>query len=453
MKDVRGRHIVIAGAARSGVAVSILLKKKGANPFLSDAGEVKPEFAERLRKSAIEFEANTHSDRAMQGEFLVLSPGVPSTSAIAAAYRDSGREIYSEMEVASWFNHSPMVAVTGSNGKTTVTSWLAHTWHLAGREFLLAGNIGLAFSELVEESAAGKDALLEVSSFQLDHIDTFHPALSMILNITPDHLDRYGNDFDLYAKSKFGITKNQSEDDWFIYNADDAVLNRFAGELGKRPGHPRIIAFSAEKELTDGAYVRNGELILNIHNKEETLMSIQELALPGRHNLYNGMATALAARASEIRNEYIRESLRTFEGVAHRLEPVRTLDGVQYFNDSKATNINSVWYALDSFHVPMTLIMGGRDKGNNYLELEKQIRDKVHTIIAIGEAKAAIKEQLGTVVPEMLEANSMKEAVKLARKKAKRGEVVLLSPACASFDMFENYEQRGEVFKQAVLEL
>jgi UDP-N-acetylmuramoylalanine--D-glutamate ligase len=453
MKDVQDRHIVIAGAARSGVAVSILLKKKGAEPFLSDAGDVKPEYADRLNSSGIGFEAGAHTEKAMEGEFLVLSPGVPSTSAIATSYRDSGKPIYSEVEVASWFNRSPMVAVTGSNGKTTVTSWLAHTWKTAGREFLLAGNIGLAFSEIVEQSAPEKDALLEISSFQLDHIDTFHPGVSMILNITPDHLDRYNQDFEKYKQAKFNITKNQTAGDVFIYNADDRVLSDFTGELVQRADHPRLLAFSAEKELTDGAFVRNGELILNIDNKEETLMSIQDIALPGKHNLYNGMATALAARASEIRNEYIRESLRTFEGVAHRLEPVRTLDGVQYFNDSKATNINAVWYALDSFHVPMTLIMGGRDKGNDYTELESQIREKVHTIIAIGEARPAIKQQLGSVVPELLEAESMKDAVKLARKKAKRGEVVLLSPACASFDMFENYEQRGEMFKQAVLEL
>ncbi len=451
--DVRGKHIVIAGAARSGVAVSILLKQKGAIPFLSDIGPVKDELTNRLQEESISFEQNTHSETAMNGEFLVLSPGVPSTSPIASHYRDAGKKIYSEIEVASWFNNSPIVAVTGSNGKTTVTSWMAHTWKVANREYLLAGNIGTAFSELVEHSAPDVAALLEISSFQLDHIDSFHPEISMILNITPDHLDRYNNSFDQYAGSKKSITKNQSSDDWFIYNFDDPVLSGFAKELSAKENKPRLLSFSSTTEVPNGAFVRGGQLVLKINNEEEYLMQIGDISLPGRHNLNNGMAMALAARASEIRNEYIRESLKTFEGVAHRLEVVRNLNGIRFINDSKATNINAVWYALDSFNMPLTLILGGRDKGNDYLELENQIREKVHTIIAIGEAKEAIKKQLTDVVPNLLEADSMKEAVKLSLKSAKRGELVLLSPACSSFDMFENYEHRGNVFKQAVLEL
>jgi UDP-N-acetylmuramoylalanine--D-glutamate ligase len=453
MMDVKGKHIVIAGAARSGVAVSILLKKQGALPFLSDFSEIGEPVSERLQNEHIPFESGRHSDRAMQGEFLVLSPGVPSSSPIANRYRNDGKAIFSEIEVASWFNRSPIVAVTGTNGKTTVTSWLAHTWKTAGRDYILAGNIGRAFSEEVSDSDPGKDALLEVSSFQLDHIDSFHPDVSMILNITPDHLDRYQKNFDLYAASKFSITKNQTQENWFIYNYDDPVLRKFSEGLKQRENAPRLLAFSAESEVPAGIFLNKGKLILNINHHTEPLMHIQDIALPGRHNLYNGMATALAARASEIRNEFIRESLMKFEGVAHRLEPVRTLDGVQYVNDSKATNINAAWYALDSFNVPMTLILGGRDKGNNYKELESQIREKVHTIIAIGEAREAIKNQLGDMVPNLIEAGSMKEAVKLSRKHAKRGEIVLLSPACASFDMFNNYEHRGDVFKEAVLEL
>ena len=453
MMDVKGKHIVVAGAARSGVAVSVLLKNRGAVPFLTDIADIEQSVTDRLEKEGISYESGGHSERAMQGDFLVLSPGVPSDSPIAISYRDENKGIYSEIEVASWFNHSPIVAVTGTNGKTSVTSWLAHTWKTAGQEYILAGNIGRAFSEEVAQSSPEKDALLEVSSFQLDHIDTFHPNVSMILNITPDHLNRYQNNFDLYAASKFSITKNQTGDNWFIYNYDDPVLRTFAYRLSDRDQSPRLLAFSATTEVPDGAFIKDNHLILQTQNHTENLMHIQDLALPGRHNLYNGMATALAARASEIKNEYIRESLMSFEGIAHRLEPVRTLDGVQYINDSKATNINAAWYALDSFHVPMTLILGGRDKGNDYGELESQIRDKVHTIISIGEARKAIKSQLGKIVPNLIEAESMKEAVKLARKNAKRGEIVLLSPACASFDMFDNYEHRGEVFKEAVLEL
>lgn len=453
MMDVAGKHIVVAGAARSGVAVSILLKNRGAVPFLTDYAEIDHAVIERLQRENIPFESGKHSEKAMQGDFLVLSPGVPSRSPIANSYRENSRDIFSEIEVASWFNRSPIAAVTGTNGKTSVTSWMAHTWKIAGLNYILAGNIGRAFSEEVDNTSPNRYALLEVSSFQLDHIDTFHPDLSMILNITPDHLDRYRNSFDLYAASKFSITKNQTRNNWFIYNHDDPVLRKFARQLSERDQAPKMLGFSAISELPAGACIKDGHLIIRINNHTENLMHIQDLALPGRHNLYNSMATALAARASEISNEYIRESLMSFEGVAHRLEPVRTLDGVRYINDSKATNINAAWYALDSFHGPMTLILGGRDKGNNYRELETQIREKVHTIICIGEAKEAIRSQLGDVAPNLIMADSMKEAVKLARKSAKRGEIVLLSPACASFDMFDNYEHRGEVFKETVLEL
>ncbi|MCC5914757.1 MAG: UDP-N-acetylmuramoyl-L-alanine--D-glutamate ligase [Balneolaceae bacterium] len=453
MRDLKGQHIVVAGAARSGVAAAMLLKQQGAVPFISDFGEIKPEYADRLEKYGIEFESNQHSERALEGELLVLSPGVPTESSIARTYLADGKQVCSEIELASWFNRSPIVAVTGSNGKTTVTSWMEHIWKTAGREFLTAGNIGTAFSELVDQTGPEKTVLLEVSSFQLDHIDTFHPDVSVILNITPDHLDRYGNSIEAYAASKLGIVRNQTSKDWFICNADDARLAKFKDELSEMENSPRILTFSTKKEVEKGAFVRNGQIILKTDNKEEILMNVEELALPGHHNLSNGMASALAARALEISNEAIRESLRIFEGVAHRLEFVRSVDGVRYINDSKATNINAVWYALDSFQIPITLILGGRDKGNDYRELAEQINSKVHTVIAIGEAREKIKEQLGDMPITIKEAESMKEAVKLARKGAKRGELVLMSPACSSFDMFDDYRHRGDMFKQAVLEL
>ncbi|WP_069132762.1 UDP-N-acetylmuramoyl-L-alanine--D-glutamate ligase [Rhodohalobacter halophilus] len=453
MIDLKDQHITIAGAARSGVAAATLLKRKGAIPFLSDAGSVQPHFADKLRAESIEFEENSHSERALSGDFLVLSPGVPTQSPIAQHYLMNGKPVISEIELASWFNRSPIVAVTGSNGKTTVVNWMHHMWKTAEKECIVAGNIGYAFSELVEKTAPEKDVLLEVSSFQLDHINRFHPSVAVILNITPDHLDRYNSSFKDYAASKFRIAENQTEKDWFIYNYDDSTVSGFAKKLSERANAPQLMAFSTESETPQGAFVRNGKLIFRLDNKEETLMDIDDIALPGKHNLSNGMATALAARASEIRNEHIRESLRSFEGVEHRLEYVRTFNGVKYINDSKATNINAVWFALDSFNVPLVLILGGRDKGNDYRELESQLRKKVHTIIAIGEAKNAIKAQIGDVVPTFAEADSMKEAVKKAASVAKRGEVVLLSPACASFDMFDNYEHRGKIYKQAVLEL
>lgn len=453
MMDVKNRHIVIAGGARSGVAAALLLKKQGASVFVSDAGTISDEMKQRLSEAQILYEQNGHTEIANQGEFLVISPGIPSISPIAQAYQSSDKKIYSEVEVASWFSKNRIIAVTGSNGKTTVVNWLAHMWKTAGRAHQTAGNIGIAFSELAGNTSPHDDLLLEISSFQLDHISTFRPDVSMILNITPDHLDRYQQSFEQYAASKYRITENQTSDHWFIYNADDPLLQEFSQTLSNKSTAPRMLAFSIEREVEQGMYLTDGQLILTFDQKIQPLMEMKNVGLPGKHNLRNGMAAALAARACEITNDKIRESLKSFEGVEHRLEQVRNFEGVQFVNDSKATNINAVWYALDSYDVSIVLILGGRDKGNNYLDLERQLLKKVHTIIALGEAQQAIKSQLASVVPYILEAESMKQAVKLSRKQARRGEIVLLSPACASFDMFENYEDRGNQFKQAVFEL
>ncbi|TVQ01733.1 MAG: UDP-N-acetylmuramoyl-L-alanine--D-glutamate ligase [Balneolaceae bacterium] len=453
MRQVNSRHIVIAGAARSGVAAARLLKRRGAIPFVTDAGTIPDAIQELLKNEGIGFEQNMHSDASLGGDFLVLSPGIPDSSPIVRGYTDQGKEVFSEVEVASWFCRSPILAVTGTNGKTSVASWMAHTWKIAGKDHILAGNIGLAFSDFVDDTSPQKDVLLEISSFQLDHIDSFRPYASIILNISPDHLDRYQNDVNLYAASKLNITKNQSATDRFIYNFEDPILSGHAKKLAGKENAPQLLAFSGSGEVACGAFVRNGNLILKTNDNEEQLMQISEIGLKGLHNLQNGMATALAARASEIKNEFIRESLKSFEGVAHRLEFVRKYEGVSFVNDSKATNVNSVWYALNSFNMPVVLILGGRDKGNDYSYLEKQIREKVHTIVAIGEARQAIRQQLESVVPHLIEADSMKDAVKKARKAAKRGETVLLSPACSSFDMFDNFEHRGNEFKQAVLDI
>jgi UDP-N-acetylmuramoylalanine--D-glutamate ligase len=450
MKDVTGKNIVVAGAARSGVSAAILLSGHGATVFVTDAGPVAEHIKERLNEFNISFEEKGHTGKAEEGDFLVISPGIPSDSDIAISYSRSGRKIYSELEAASWFNENRMIAVTGSNGKTTVATWLNDIWECAGLNPHLAGNIGTAFSDVVTTAESGSDILLEVSSFQLDHIDTFRPAVSLILNITPDHLNRYENSFEKYAKAKFRITENQTSDDWFIYDADDSVLTRFSKTLSQKDDSPRQLAFSLHKEVEEGLFLKDGALILKLNQKRQTLMEMNDVSLPGNHNLKNGMAAALAARACEISNDTIRESLKRFEGVEHRLELVRVLNGVSYINDSKATNINAVWYALDSFNMPIVLILGGRDKGNNYSELQSQLVEKVHTIIAIGEAKEAIKSQLNNVVPDILDADSLEQAVELSRKKAKRGEIVLLSPACSSFDMFKNYEERGNCFKDIV---
>lgn len=451
MREVRNKHIVVVGAARSGLAVASLLKRKGADIFVTDNSTIADSVKAKFEDLGIPYEENGHSDKAEGADFLVLSPGVPTEAPLVQKYLNDGKKIFSEMEVAGWFNESPIVAVTGSNGKTTVTNWLDHTWEKADRDHITAGNIGYAFSDQVDQSNKTRDALLEVSSFQLDHIDKFRPHVSLLLNITPDHLDRYQNDFSKYAASKFRITENQTGDDWFIYNYDDPTIAEYVELLKKKADAPRLLAFSNQREPeANGAFVRNQKIILKFNKEEEVLMPISDVNLSGKHNLNNGLATALAARASEIKNDVIRESLRTFEGVEHRLEHVRTIDGVKYINDSKATNINAVWFALDSFDVPMTLILGGRDKGNDYSELADQIRKKVHTIIAIGEARPMIEEQLKSVVPNFETVKTMNEAVRKGKNVAKRGEIVLLSPACASFDMYESYEHRGNEFKKAV---
>ena len=453
MKDIKNKHIVVAGAARSGIAAARLLVKHAASVFVTDAGPIAAHFKEALQEASIPFEEKGHSNKAEEGDFLVISPGIPSDSSIAKAYITEGKHVYSELEAASWFNENRMIAVTGSNGKTTVVNWLNDIWDASSQPHALAGNIGTAFSDVVSATDKSSDILLEVSSFQLDHIDSFRPSVSMILNITPDHLNRYDNNFEKYAKAKFRITENQTKDDWFIYNSDDPLLNEFSKTLSEQDISPRQLAFSIKKEVDEGIFLKDGALILTLNQKKQTLINMKDVGLPGKHNLKNGMAAALAARACEISNNHIRESLKRFEGVEHRLELVRVLNGVSYINDSKATNINAVWYALDSFNMPIVLILGGRDKGNNYCELQPQLVEKVHTIVSIGEAREAIQSQLNNVVPDILDADSLEEAIKISRKKAKRGEIVLLSPACSSFDMFESYEHRGNRFKEIVSQL
>lgn len=451
MRKVNNTHIVVIGAARSGIAVALFLAQKGADIFVSDNGKISDEAKQKLKRANISFEENGHTEKAKSAEFVVLSPGVPTEAPIIQYYLNEGKQVFSEIEVASWFTDQKIFAVTGSNGKTTVANWLHHVWKTAKREHALAGNIGVAFSETIQTNSG--DFLLEVSSFQLDHIKDFKPAVSMILNITPDHLNRYQNSLEAYAAAKFRITENQTEEDHFIFNYDDPIIQKHVETLKQKQNAPKLWAFSNENEVPEGAFVRNEHIIFKFNNKEESLMPIEELGLRGRHNLSNGLATALAARAAEIKNETIRESLKSFTGVEHRLELAREVDGVKYINDSKATNVNAVWFALDSFNVPLTLILGGRDKGNDYSELDAQIRDKVHTIIAIGESKDRIEKQLGKTAPNFVRVETMGGAVRAAQKVAKKGEVVLLSPACASFDMFDSYEHRGKIFKEEVNKL
>jgi UDP-N-acetylmuramoylalanine--D-glutamate ligase len=451
MREVAGKHIAIIGAARSGVAAALLLKQKGAEVFVSDFGRISETAQQSLQANSIDFEQGGHTERAQNADFIVLSPGVPTQAPIVQHHLNNSTPVYSEIEVASWFTNQKIVAITGSNGKTTVSSWLAHMWETAQVDYSLAGNIGYPFSRKV--LTANGTHILEVSSFQLDHIDSFTADVSVILNITPDHLDRYANDMRTYAASKFRITENQTDKHFFIYNFDDPLIQGHVARLKQSENHPKLWGFSSKNEVPEGAFVHNEQIIFRFNNNEESLMPVHELGLPGNHNLQNGLAAALAARAGEIKNEAIRESLKTFSGVEHRLEMVRVVNGVKYINDSKATNVNAVWFALDSFNVPLTLILGGRDKGNDYEEIKFLIRDKVHTIIAIGESKDKIEAELGKTAPNFEKADTMREAVLIAKKGAKRGEAVLLSPACSSFDMFDDYEHRGKAFKEEVAKL
>lgn len=442
-------RVTVVGAARSGLAAACLLARRGASVFVTDSGSIAEDAKRRLSDNSIPFEEG-HTDLGLDTDLVVKSPGVPDETAFMQQVKEAGLPIVSEIEVASWFVNNDVVAVTGSNGKTTTTSLTEHAFRTGGRKVVAAGNIGLAFADIVDTLDAHSVVVLEVSSFQLDHVETFRPRVAVLLNITPDHLDRYQNDFERYAASKLNITKNQASDDAFIYNADDPVI---VDKLTQRTDGPVRLGISVKGEVNEGAFVREGAIVIRFRQNEEELMPLEELALRGRHNLYNSLASSMAARFLEVNNELIRESMRTFEGVAHRLEFVREANGVRYVNDSKATNVNAVWYALESFEEPVILIAGGLDKGNDYDEIRDLVRGKVKSLIAIGSGADKLAVALEREVPAFNRAASMEEAVWIASRHAGRGDIVLLSPACASFDMFENYEHRGEVFRRAVMNL
>ena len=459
--EIKGSRITVVGAARSGLAAARLLARRGGSVFLTEQGLPDVGISEGLSAEGIRYEFGGHTSRALNADFLVLSPGVPTSANLVQDALSGDIAVYSEIEVASWFCKGPIVAVTGSNGKTTTTSLIAHLFRTANRDFVVAGNIGFAFSDHIDEIGDDTAVVLEVSSFQLDHIATFRPKVSVLLNITPDHLNRYENNFDLYARSKFRVFENQQPADWLVYNHDDEVVRDFVepwcAEHGITPW-----PISIERQLERGAFVRDGRLVLALPETlnpqstviyEEELMPSDDLALPGRHNLYNSLAAAIAARAMEIQSDVVRQSLTSFEGVPNRLETVRTVHDVTYINDSKATNVNSVWYALESFSEPIVLIAGGRDKGNDYRPLERLVSEKVKGIVGLGESGDKVIAELGSFAEQTARAQTMEEAIQYAGLMAEPGDVVLLSPACASFDMYENFEARGEDFKHLVRSL
>ena len=444
----KNKHIVILGAGESGVGAALLAKKQEWNVFVSDAGKIKADYKTELDNNQIEWEENTHStDRIFQAELIVKSPGIPETTDLMRALRNKEIKIISEIEFAGYYTRGKSICVTGSNGKTTTTMLTHHILKKAGWDVGLAGNVGKSFAKQVAEGDHDW-YVLELSSFQLDDMFDFKADIGILTNITPDHLDRYENQMQKYVDSKFRILNNQNHEDWFIYNYDDPIIRE---ELSKRKLSMNLAPFSLKEEIKVGAYAVNNQLIINI--KDQLTMSIHELALKGKHNTQNSLAAGIAARIVEIRKSIVRESLEDFENVEHRLEFVAKVNGIEFINDSKATNINSTWYALETMENPVVWVMGGVDKGNDYSELSNLVKDKVKAIICLGIDNQKIIKAFGHLVETIVEVGSATEAVAYAYRLAKKNETVLLSPACASFDLFENYEDRGNQFKQAVRKL
>ncbi len=444
----KNKHIVILGAGESGVGAAILAKKQEWNVFVSDAGKIKADYKTELDNNQIEWEENTHStDRIFQAELIVKSPGIPETTDLMRALRNKQVKIISEIEFAGYYTRGKSICVTGSNGKTTTTMLTHHILKKAGWDVGLAGNVGKSFAKQVAEGDHDW-YVLELSSFQLDDMFDFKADIGILTNITPDHLDRYENQMQKYVDSKFRILNNQNHEDWFIYNYDDPIIRE---ELSKRKLSMNLAPFSLKEEIKVGAYAVNNQLIINI--KDQLTMSIHELALKGKHNTQNSLAAGIAARLVEIRKSIVRESLEDFENVEHRLEFVAKVNGIEFINDSKATNINSTWYALETMENPVVWVMGGVDKGNDYSELSNLVKDKVKAIICLGIDNQKIIKAFRHLVETIVEVGSATEAVAYAYRLAKKNETVLLSPACASFDLFENYEDRGNQFKQAVRKL
>jgi UDP-N-acetylmuramoylalanine--D-glutamate ligase len=450
--DVRGKRFSILGAARSGLAAAELLHRHGASVFVSDRGaEAKfADTAAALRRIGVPFEFGMNSARVLECDVLVLSPGVPSDAEPVRNAVAHGVTVVSEFELASWFCQAPIVAITGTNGKTTTTTLIGKIFADARMRSIVAGNIGTAFSQVAEQVPSEGTAILEVSSFQLDFVDHFRPSVAVILNITPDHLDRYEHAFEKYAAAKMRIAERQTTGDTLIYNEDDPVT-RDAVNTSIRPG-VHLLPFSTRQTLSSGAWVRNGMLTINAGGADVELLPVAELGIRGEHNLANAMAASLAATLRGVPADAIAKTLREFRGVEHRLEFIRDLDGVRYINDSKATNVDSVWYALQSYDRPLVVLIGGRDKGNDYSRLNDLVRKHVKSIVAIGESADKVVSAFSSIVTTR-KADDMPAAVAEARRLAASGDIVLLSPACASFDWFTNYEHRGQVFKQLVLDL
>jgi len=442
-------RLVVLGGGESGVGTAILGLKKGYDVFVSDKGKIKKKYKDVLEHFGINWEEENHSEeKILNADVVMKSPGIPDSVPLVIKLKEKGIPVISEIEFASKYTDAVIIGITGSNGKTTTTMLAHHILNEDGLSAGMAGNIGDSFAKMVTEKDL-EHYVLEISSFQLDGIVEFKPHIAILTNITPDHLDRYEYKFENYVASKFRIAMNQTEEDYLIYDADDEVVVEW---LKKNPVKSNLMPFSLKKEGEQGAFIENDKIVIKVNN-EILKMKTSALALEGKHNLKNTMAASTAAKLVGIRKETIRASIANFHGAAHRLEKVLKIQYVQYINDSKATNVNATYFALDSMTAPTVWIVGGVDKGNDYRELMPLVREKVKAIICLGLDNSKIKDVFGNVVDLMVETYAMEEAVKVAYKIAERGDSVLLSPACASFDLFENYEDRGNQFKEAIKNL
>ncbi|WP_397447624.1 UDP-N-acetylmuramoyl-L-alanine--D-glutamate ligase [Polaribacter sp. R77954] len=441
--------LAILGGGESGVGTAILGKQKGYQVFVSDKGLISKKYKEVLLFNEINFEENQHTEsKILNADVVMKSPGIPDKVALIQKLKKNGIPVISEIEFAAQFTNAKIIGITGSNGKTTTTLLTHHMLQHAGLNVGVAGNIGDSFAKQVAENDF-KNYVLEISSFQLDGIENFNPHIAILTNISPDHLDRYEYKFENYINSKFRITKNQKSTDYLIYDADDEVINNW---LTKHKTVAKLVPFSLEKELEYGAYVKENNIIINI-NKEKINMPISTLSVKGKHNTKNVMAASMAAQLLSVRKEFIKESMATFEGAEHRLENVAKVKDVEYINDSKATNVNATFYALECMDKQTIWIVGGVDKGNDYTDLLPLVREKVKAIVCLGVDNEKIKNTFGNVIDMIVETAGAEEAVKVSYKLAERGDAVLLSPACASFDLFKSYEDRGRQFKKAVRSL
>ena len=440
--------LVILGGGESGTGAAILGKQKGWEVFLSDKSPLKAAYKQELEALGIRWEEGQHTEsEILSADCIIKSPGIPHKVPIVQHAKEKGIEIISEIEFASRYTDAKIIAITGSNGKTTTTSLLYHLLQQAGLSVGVGGNIGHSFARMVAEEPK-EYYVLEISSFQLDDITSFRPHIALLLNITPDHLDRYNYEFQNYIDAKFRITAFQEASDYLLYDADDPVLQE---ELTKRKDiKAQLLPFSLEKENTQGVYCLDEKNIHINFNQNLLEMSTKDLTIKGKHNLKNAMGATMVAKMLNIRNENIRNSLMTFQGVPHRLEFVREVEGVRYINDSKATNVNSVYYALDSMEDNLVWIVGGQDKGNDYNPLIPYVSKKVKAIVCLGLDNQKIIQTFQSIIPTIIETHSMEDAVQVGRGLAQEGDTVLLSPACASFDLFQSYEDRGNQFKHYV---